>query len=224
MRIIIRVGGSIVASPVNTQLIGQYVELLKKLAKVKHEIVVVVGGGSLAREFIKYAKVLGLNESEQDMAAISVSRLIAQLFILKLDNVGSGTVSTSMEDLSKEWKRGKVVVMGGLKPGMTTDTVAALAAEKVKADLLVKASDQEGIYTKDPRKHKDAKKIDRLSFDDLKRLFELDRHEAGIHQIIDPEALKILRRSRTKTVVVSGFKPENVLLAIRGDRIGTVVE
>jgi len=224
LRVIIRVGGSIVASPVNTQLIAQYVELLKKLAKVKHEIVVVVGGGSLAREFIKYAKVMGLNQPEQDMVAISVSRLIAQLFILKLANIGSGTVPTSIGDLAKELKKGKVIVMGGLKPGMTTDTVAALAAEKIKADLLVKASDQEGIYTKDPRKHKDAKKIDRLSFDDLTRLFELDRHEAGIHQIIDPEAVKILRRSRTKTVVVSGFKPENVLSAIRGDRIGTVVE
>jgi uridylate kinase len=146
------------------------------------------------------------------------------LFILKLDNIESEKVPTSLKELVKELKKGKVAVMGGLKPGMTTDTVAALAAEKIKADLLVKASDQEGIYTKDPRKHKGAKKIDRLSFDNLARLFELDRHEAGIHQIIDPEAVKILRRSRTKTVVVSGFKPENVLLAVKGDRIGTVIE
>jgi uridylate kinase len=224
LRVIIRVGGSVVASPVNTELIVQYVELLKKLAKAKHEIAVVVGGGSLAREFIKYAKIMGLNEAERDMVAISVSRLIAQLFILKLDNIGSGTVPTSMEDLSKELKKGKVVVMGGLRSGMTTDTVAALVAKKIRAALLVKASDQEGIYTKDPRKHKDAKRIDHLSFDDLTRLFELDKHKAGIHQIIDPEAVKILRRSRTKTVVVSGFKPENVLLAVKGDRIGTVVE
>jgi uridylate kinase len=218
------VGGSVVASPVNTELIEEYVELLKKFAKAKHEIVVVVGGGSLAREFIKYAKSMGLNEPEQDIAAISVSRLIAQLFVLKLHNIGSGAVPTSVENIAKELEKGKIVAMGGLEPGMTTDTVAALAAEKIKADLLVKASDQEGIYTKDPRKHKDAKRIDRLSFDDLTRLFELDRHKAGIHQIIDPEAVKILRRSRTKTVVVSGFKPENVLLAVKGNRIGTVVE
>jgi uridylate kinase len=218
------VGGSVVASPVNTELIREYAELLKKFAKAKHEVVLVVGGGSLAREFINYAKGLGLNEPEQDMAAISVSRLIAQLFVLKLNNMGTGTVPTSIEDVAKELEKGKIVAMGGLKPGMTTDTVAALAAEKIKADLLVKASDQEGIYTEDPRKHKDAKRIDRLSFDDLTRLFELGRHEAGIHQIIDPEAVKILRRSRTKTVVVSGFKPENVLLAVEGNRIGTVVE
>jgi uridylate kinase len=222
--VIIRIGGSVVASPVNTELIGEYAELLKKFANAKHEIVVVVGGGSLAREFIEYAKELGLDEPEQDMVAISVSRLIAQLFVLRLDNIGTGTVPTSLDEVATELEKRKIVAMGGLKPGMTTDTVAALAAEKIKADLLVKASDQEGIYTKDPRKHKDAKKIDRLSFDDLARLFEMDRHKAGIHQIIDPESVKILRRSGTRTVVVSGFSPENVLLAAKGNRIGTEVE
>jgi uridylate kinase len=89
---------------------------------------------------------------------------------------------------------------------------------------MVKATDQEGVYTSDPRKHKNAEKIDRLSFEDLTRLFEQNKHKAGIHQIIDPEALKILRTSRTKTIVVSGFKPENVSLAIEGKRIGTVIE
>jgi uridylate kinase len=224
LRVVIRVGGSVVASPVNTELIREYVELLNKFAKEKHEIVLVVGGGSMARDFIKYAKRLGLNEPEQDMAAISVSRLIAQLFVFKLDNTGTGTVSTSIEEVPKELEKGKIVAMGGLKPGMTTDTVAALTAEKIKADLLVKASDQDGIYTRDPRKHKDAKRIDRLSFEDLTRLFELGRHKAGIHQIIDPEAVKILRRSRTRTVVVSGFRPKNVLAAVKGNKIGTVVE
>jgi len=224
LRVVIRVGGSVVASPVNTDLIEEYAKLVKKFAKARHGIVLVVGGGSLARAFIRHAKSMGLTESEQDMVAISVSRLIAQLFVLKLDNSGTGTVPISIEDVAKELEKGKIVAMGGLKPGMTTDTVAALVAEKIKADLLVKASDQEGIYTRDPRKHKDAKKIDRLGFDDLTRLFELDSHKAGIHQIIDPEAVKILRRSRTKTVVVSGFRPKNVLLAAKGTRIGTVVE
>ena len=220
---VIRVGGSVVASPINTRLITEYVELLKKFARSKHEIVVVVGGGSLAREFINYARSMGLTELGQDMAAISVSRLIAQLFVLKLDNMGSGTVPTSMEDAAEELRKGKIVTMGGLKPGMTTDTVAALLAEKIKADLLVKASDQEGIYTKDPRKYKHAKRIDRLCFDDLASFFKLDRHKAGIHQIVDPEAVKILQRSRTKTVVVSGFDPENVLAALKGNRVGTVI-
>jgi uridylate kinase len=223
LRVVIRVGGSVVASPVNTRLIGEYVELLRHLRDSKHEVVLVVGGGTLAREFIQYAKSLGLNEPEQDTAAITVSRLIAQLFVLKLGKTGTETVPTSLEEVTKELEKGKTVVMGGLKPGMTTDAVAALVAEKIKADLLVKATDQEGVYTSDPRKHKDAKKIDHLNFDDLARLFEQNKHKAGIHQVIDPEAVKILRKSRTKTVVVYGFKPENVLRAVKGGKIGTIV-
>lgn len=217
-------GGSVVASPINTELINRYVDLLKKLRKVGHKIVLVVGGGILAREFIEYAKSLGLKESEQDEAAISVSRLIAQLFVLKLGDAGTGVVPTSLEDVVEEVEIGKIVVMGGLKPGMTTDAVAAIVAEKVKADLMVKATDQEGVFTSDPKKHEDAEKIDKLSFDDLTQLFEQNKHKAGIHQIIDPEAVKILRKSRTKTVVVSGFKPENVRLAIEGKKIGTVIK
>jgi len=57
----------------------------------------------------------------------------------------------------------------------------------------------------------------------LFRLFELDKHEAGIHQILDPEAVRVLRKSRTKTVVVNGFKPKNVLLAVKGKKVGTVI-
>ena len=60
-------------------------------------------------------------------------------------------------------REGKVVVMGGLKPGITTDTVAALVAERVDAELLVKGTDQNGVYDKDPRKHSDAVKLDSLS-------------------------------------------------------------
>ncbi|HIJ08942.1 TPA: UMP kinase, partial [Candidatus Bathyarchaeota archaeon] len=46
--------------------------------------------------------------------------------------------------------------MGGLRPGITTDAVASLVAEHIKADLLVKGTDQDGVYDKDPRKHVDA--------------------------------------------------------------------
>ncbi|MCL5877591.1 MAG: hypothetical protein M1540_07255 [Candidatus Bathyarchaeota archaeon] len=54
-------------------------------------------------------------------------------------------------------------------------------------------------------------------------VFEQNEHKAGIHQIIDPEAVKVLRRNRVKTVIFSGFKPENMLAAVAGDNIGTII-
>jgi len=223
LRLVIRVGGSVVASPFNPTLMNDYVELLLDLKRQGHAVATVVGGGSLSRELIKTARAMGLNEAAQDEVAISVSRVMAQLFVLKLGGHGTLTVPTTVEDAAELLKKGKIVVMGGLKPGMTTDTVAAMLAERVNADLLVKATDVNGIFTRDPKKYKDAKRLERLSFDDLFRFFGKEHHEAGIHQVLDPEAVRILQKRRVKTVVVNGFKPQNVLLAIKGEEVGTVI-
>jgi uridylate kinase len=223
MRIVLRIGGSVVASPVNTELMSKYADLLRTLKRQDNEVAVVVGGGSLAREFIAIAKNLGLDEQAQDEVAISVSRLFAQLFLKKLDEMSCGKVALTLDAAAECLGEGKIMVMGGLKPGITTDAVAALVAERVKADLLVKGTDQDGVYDKDPRKHADAVKLDRLSFDDLPKIFEESKHKAGMHQIIDPEAVKVLKRERVKLIVVNGFKPENILAAVNGERVGTVV-
>ena len=223
MRIVLRIGGSVVASPINTDLMSNYAEMVKTLKGKGHEVAVVVGGGALAREFIGIAKKLGLEEQAQDEAAISVSRLFAQLFLKTLGGMGCGKVALTLDDAAECLDAGKILVMGGLKPGITTDAVAALVAERVKADLLIKGTDQDGVYNKDPRKHADAVKLDRLSFDDLAAVFSESKHKAGIHQIIDPEAVKIMKRERMKLVVVNGFKPENILAAVNGESVGTVV-
>jgi len=212
-----------VASPLNPTLMNRYAELLQDLKRQGHLVAAVVGGGSLSRELIRTAKAMGLSEPYQDEVAISVSRVMAQLLVLRLGKSGSLTIPTTIEDAADLFEKGRIVVMGGLKPGMTTDTVAALLADCVNADLLVKATDQEGVYNRDPRKFPDARKLDSLSFNDLSRLFEADRHRAGIHQIVDPEAVRMLRKRKIRTVVVNGFKPENVLLAVRGERVGTVI-
>jgi len=212
-----------VASPLNPTLMARYVELLQGLKREGHGVAAVVGGGSLSRELIRTAKAMGLSESYQDEVAISISRVMAQLLALRLGKSGSLTVPTTIEDAVDLFEKGKIVVMGGLRPGMTTDTVASLLAERLNVDLLVKATDQDGIYNRDPRKFPDARKLDSLSFSDLSKLFEANKHRAGIHQIVDPEALRILQKRKIKTVIVNGFKPENVLLAVKGEKIGTVI-
>jgi uridylate kinase len=223
MRIVLRIGGSVVASPVNTDLMSKYAEMVQTIKGQGHEVAVVVGGGSLAREFIGIAKKLGLEEQVQDEVAISVSRLFAQLFLKTLGGISCGKVALTLDDAADCLARGKIMVMGGLRPGITTDAVAALVAERVNADLLVKGTDQDGVYNKDPRKHTDAVKLDHLSFDDLSKVFSESKHKAGIHQIIDPEAIKIMKRERMKLIVVNGFKPANILAAVNGESVGTVV-
>jgi len=212
-----------VASPPNTELMGKYADLIKTVNEQGHEVAVVVGGGTLAREFIKIARDLGLEMEAQDEIAISCSRLFAQLFLKRLGDIGCKKVATTLDEAVKCLDGGKILVMGGLKPGITTDTVAALVAERVCADFMVKGTDQEGVYNKDPRKYPDAVKLDSLSFEDLPKIFEESTHKAGIHQIVDPEAIKVLKRHRVKLVVFNGFKPENLLAAVKGEKVGTVI-
>ena len=224
MRLVLRIGGSVVGSPINGALITKYTELLARLRKQGHDIVTVVGGGTLARELIIVARELGLEMESQDELAILASRLVAELFRKKLRILTCNKVSTSLEDVAECLRKGKIAIMGGLKPGITTDSVAALVAEYINADLIVKGTNQDGVFDKDPRKHKDALKLDHLLLDDLCKVLELSKHQAGMHQIIDPVAIEILKRKRIKVIVVNGFNPDNVLAAVNGEKVGTLVD
>jgi len=223
LRLVIRIGGSVVASPVNTELMGKYAGIIKTIKQQGHDVVVVLGGGALAREFIGLARNLSLDMTAQDEIAISCSRLFAQLFLKKIGEAACSKVAVTVDEAAECLGRGKIVVMGGLRPGLTTDAVATLVAERINAELLVKGTDQNGVYDKDPRKHTDAVKLDQLSVEGLAKIFEHNEHKAGIHQIIDPEAIKVLKRNRLKLVVVNGFVPENILAAIKGENVGTVI-
>ncbi|MCL1977791.1 MAG: UMP kinase [Candidatus Bathyarchaeota archaeon] len=222
-RIVVRIGGSVVASPVNTNLMGKYADIIRQIKLQGHEVAVILGGGTLAREFIEIAKNLNLEPAAQDRIAISVSRLYAQLFMEKLGDLGCGKVITSLDEAAECFSQGKIVVMGGLKPGHTTDTVGALVAERLGVDLLVKGTNQEGVYTKDPCKFSDAVKLDKMTFDDLSRVLEYSEHKVGIHQVIDPMAIDILKRKHMKLIVFNGFKPENLILAVDSKNVGTVI-
>lgn len=224
MRIVLRIGGSVVATPINISLISEYVDVLRRLKGEGHSLAVVVGGGALAREFIKIAKDLGLEEEDQDDLAISVSRLFAQLFAKKLAGLSCEKIPSNIKEAVECLENGKIAVLGGLKPGMTTDTVAAMVAEQIDADVLIKATDQDGVYNRDPRIHSDAVKLDRLMFEDLPKFLAEKKHKAGIHQILDPEAVKVLKAKRIKVIVLNGFKPENILSAVDGKRVGTIIE
>lgn len=223
MRIVLRLGGSVLASPVNTDLISRYAEVVQTLRKQNHEIVVIVGGGNLAREFINIAKKLNLREKDQDEIAISISRVFAQLFLKKVIQSKENKIALALEEVDSSLNNEKIIVMGGLRPGITTDTVAALVAQKINAKLIVKGTNQDGIYNKDPKKHNDAFKIDSLTFNELSEILQETKHRAGIHQIVDPEAVKILKNEKIPLIIVNGFNPRNILDAVIGKKIGTYI-
>jgi uridylate kinase len=220
LKVVLRIGGSVLGSPPSAKIVNGYADVIADLNHEGHSIGVVVGGGGIARDYIKSASQMGLSPYQQDTVAIHASRLNARLVAMKLGGVSS--VPTSIDGMLQRLARNRVAVMGGLKPGITTDTVAVSVSERWRADLLVKASDQNGIYTEDPRLHKSARKLDRITYEKMKQILG-GSHKPGIHVIVDPVAAERLAESRIKLVVFNGSDPKGVLKAVHGEKIGTVV-
>ena len=220
MKAVLRIGGSVLGSPPSAKIVNAYAGVITDLNYEGHSIAVIVGGGQVSRDYIKSASEMGLSPYQQDTVAIHASRLNARLVAMKLGGVSS--VPTSIDGMLQRLARNRVAVMGGLKPGITTDTVAALVAQKWRADMLVKASDQTGIYTDDPRTNRKAKKLDRITYEKMKQILG-GTHRPGIHSIVDPVAVDHLLESRVKLVVLNGSDARGVIKALHGEKIGTVV-
>lgn len=220
-RIVISLGGSVLVPSLEGNHIGEYAGILRRLGK-EHRVYVVVGGGGEARRYIGVARDLGMDESTADELGILVTRLNAALLAGALGEAAYPGIAESYRDAAGFGESGKIVVMGGVIPGQTTDAVAALLAERVKADLVVNWTSVDGIYSADPKKHRDAVRHPTLTPGELQAIIREDRLEAGSNTVFDTLAAKIIGRSGIPLVVLDGRRPEDPRKAIRARR-GTLV-
>ena len=225
MKVVISVGGSIlVPSDIDTAYIKDFAKLANELSN-KHKIAIVTGGGRTARKYISPAREFGASEIFCDMIGISATRLNARLLSAAIGDKANMEPPREFMTAMKAFDFGKLVVMGGTHPGHSTDAVSALLAEYVGADLLINASDVDGIYDKDPGKHKDAKRYERIPIDKLVDMVKSYSAGAGKYELVDILAAKIIQRSKTKTIFVNGRDLKNLKNAIEGKKFtGTVVE
>lgn len=216
MRLVLRIGGSVL---VPSEIDGEVLRILvREVSRIreKHDVSIVVGGGRTARKYIETAREYKVSEASLDFLGIFSSRLNALLLATCLEN------AELVENFHEVLHAKGLPVLGGTAPGQTTDTVAALLAEVVGADLLVKVTNVNGIYTADPKTEKTARKISRMSFKDLKKLCRRE-FEAGISSVIDPVAAEVISRNRLKTVVIGRGDMEDLVKVIEGDHSGTVI-
>ena len=224
MKLVIKIGGHIFASYLDPKGIKEYAKLLRKLRGEHHRVVVVIGGGEDARRYIKVAKMVGGSEFNCDLLGIDVSRLNARLLIAGLGDDAYPEPLRSLEELRREFKGDKVVVMGGLQPGQSTNAVGALVAEAIEADLFINATDVDGVYTSDPKKDREARKLDIVYTDKLLALTSSEKLEAGGYTLFDPIAVKIVERSGIPTRIVNGRETANIERAVYGESVGTLVK
>lgn len=219
MKAVIKLGGFAFADEAKP-LVEEYVKLFKELVGEYH-LVVVTGGGPLARKYIMTAREMDVPESLCDQLGILVSRLNARLLVHGLGEYAFPEIPENIDELKHYFASGKIVAMGGLQPAHSTNAVAAIAAETVDADLLVNATDVEGVFTADPSKDSKAKKLDEVSVTRLTEILSKVDMSAGAYDLMDPLALRIIQRSKIPTVIVDGRTPQNVARALRGEKIGT---
>jgi uridylate kinase len=223
MKIVVKVGGSAIAQGLDARRFREYADVIKKLAK-DHTVLIVIGGGSPARDYINVSKELGANNSILDYIGIGVSRLNARLLISALGDIAYPQPPYDYEEAGLAMYTGKVVVMGGVVPGQTTDAVAAILAEYVHADMLLRTTSVDGVYTADPKIDRNAKKIDHMTPEDLVHMVTRIEMTAGANNIFDPLGAQIVKRSKIPMIVLGGAHPDNLLKAVSGEHIGTLIK
>jgi len=223
LKILIKIGGHLLGTGPDLDKISAYANLLEKLQQLGHIIVAVVGGGENSRKYISIARQLGAEEALCDQIGIEVSRLNARLIIAKLGKYAYAEPPTNVHEFRRAFETGKIIVMGGLTPGHSTDAVAAIAAELIKADILIRATDVDGVYTADPKKDPTAKRLNRISPTKLLEMSLAGKCWAGEYELFDPLAVKIIQRSKIPTWIVNGSKLKNIEAIIKGKKVGTLV-
>ncbi len=222
-RVVIKLTGKLFRDEY-ADLIKEIATYIKEFADSGGRISVVTGGGLAARTYIGMGAKIGLSKSWQDILGINASRLNALFLAALLDDYSYLPIPESIEEFLQGWASGKIVVMGGLQPGQSTNAVAAAIAELIEADLLINATVVDGVYDKDPSKFKDARLLKKVSIEELRNYLKAQSFMPGKYELLDPIAFHIIERSRITVVFLNALKPIAIKKSLEGDfSLGTLV-
>ena len=228
-RILLKLSGEVLAGKegkgINFDTVTEICEIIKECKELGVQIGLVVGGGNFWR---------GRSSGEMDrVRADQLGMLATTINSLALcdtlEQLGvKATVMTSLvmpqvaeiftkREAVKNLEEGKVVIFGcGTgNPFFSTDTTAALRAAEIEAEIIFKATNVDGVYDKDPNKFADAVKYDRLTHSEVlsKEL-----------KVMDSTAASLCRDNKISILVFNLDDPKNIVRALKGESIGTVVE
>ncbi|MFH0949342.1 MAG: hypothetical protein V1802_02545 [Candidatus Aenigmatarchaeota archaeon] len=205
IRLVIKIGGSLVFDDMGPRIdyLKKLIPVIKKI-KSRHNVIITIGGGRFVK---KYAKRLKYFLNKNDIDAVNVELLRANVMMM-----AHLMKMKPIFNISEIRLNG---IIGGIAPGRSTDTNAVICAEKIGA-MLIKLTNVDGVYDKDPKKYKNAKKIDFIPFKDIDKI-----QTGGDYKLLDPLAMKLIKNHKIKTIIMSGKNPENIFKAIEGKNIGT---
>ncbi|MGI5868514.1 MAG: UMP kinase [Kiritimatiellia bacterium] len=230
-RILLKLSGEVLLNRETSQCIDPDVvmrmaEKIKAVREQGAEVAVVLGGGNIFRGAI--GEKLGIDRSSGDYMGMLATVINAIALQNALEKIGVPTrVQTAIEmhevaepfihrKAMSHLEKGRVVIFGAGtgNPYFSTDTAAALRASEIGADILIKATKVDGIYTEDPKKNPDARKFDTLTFREAL---------ASSIRVMDSAAFALCMENNIPIMVLDFFADESLEHAIRGDDIGSLV-
>jgi uridylate kinase len=230
-RILLKLSGEALAGDqgtgINTQVLQDIASGVKAAHDLGMQIGIVIGGGNIFRGVA--ASTNGMDRASSDymgMLATCINALALQDAFEKQKMVTRVQSAITMSEIAEPYIRRKAIrhleknrivifAAGTGNPFFTTDTAAALRAMEINADVILKATKVDGIYDKDPAKHKDAKKFDSLSYIDV-----LNR---GL-QVMDSTAISLCMDNKLPIITFSLKDPANIKRVVLGEKVGTIVK
>ena len=219
---VISVGGSILfPDAVDVDFLRRFKKLLNGLKDRK--FIIVTGGGRIARLYIDALRKGHLSKRMLSNAGIAITRVNAKFmasFFMKKDY----PVPKTLKEIDNLLKRHDVVFCGSLRyeDDNTSDGTAAEIARHF-GGRFINMTNVNGLYTKDPRKFRDAKFVPQISFDDFHRLVNKMNYTPGQHFVLDQRAAEIIRKSRIMTFII-GKNVDNLSDLLHGRKfVGTEI-
>ena len=188
----------------------------------KNEFYIITGGGRLAREAQAAVKSAGdVSGKNLDWLGIAATRVNAELVKALFGEEANAEILYDPSIAPVEKKR--IYVGGGSRPGWSSDYVAVSLAKTVGAITVLNLSNIDYVYEQDPRKNRDAKPIEKMSWSDMKKIVG-GEWTPGANVPFDPVACKLAEESGIAVVVMNGKKLDNLEKYLSGDKyIGTII-
>ena len=205
--IVLSLGGSqIIPDDINVKYLAEFKKVLLKNKK-NCKFIVVCGGGSLARKYIGAIQTARQNEKFQSLAGISATRTNARFmnYFFGIDPVYG--IPHTMKAVKNYIEKMDIIFCGALEyhPDQTSDSTAVETAKEFKSEF-VNLTDVAGVYTKNPKKHKDAKFIPKISWNDFNNMANKIKFTPGMHFVLDQKASKMILKYQIPTYIIKEIK------------------
>lgn len=211
---------------IDQQRLKEYAEEIKAVHEAGCEVAVVIGGGNIFRGI--QAEKGGMDRVHGDYMGMLATVINSMAIQAALEGMGVQTRLQSaikMEQICEPYirriavrhlEKGRVVIFGAGtgNPYFTTDTAATLRAIEIEANVILKGTRVDGIYTADPEKDKNAVKFEKIKFEEV--------YEKGL-EVMDMTAFTLCKENNLPIIVFDMNKNGNLAKVLAGDAIGTIV-